>query len=117
MQEGPAPRRDPAAAGARARLQATKNFGVLPGVYHGVVDCDSAAVVSWEFLPEAMPMRGGSSWMAAMQLCKEDPRIIKALARRGLTDMDKVVMEPWPTGPTAKTFENAPFDYTETDPV
>lgn len=94
-----------------------KNFGILPGVYHGVVNVETEEVVAWQFLPEAMPMRGGSNWMAAMKLCKEDPRIVEALSRRGIDDMDRVVMEPWPTGPTAKTFENAPFDYSETDAV
>ena len=83
----------------------------------GVVNLDTGSVTTWDYLPDAMPMRGGSSWMATMKLAKEDPRIIEALARRGITDVDKVVMEPWPTGPTAKTFENAPFDYSETDPV
>ena len=94
-----------------------KNWGVTPGVYTGVVNLDTGSVTTWDYLPDAMPMRGGSSWMATMKLAKEDPRIIEALARRGITDVDKVVMEPWPTGPTAKTFENAPFDYSETDPV
>lgn len=81
---------------------ASKNFGVGPGLYHGVVNVETEDIVSWQFLPDAMPMRPGSNWMAAMKLCKEDPCIVEALARRGIDDMDRVVMEPWPTGPTAK---------------
>ena len=112
----------PPPARARAEIcvctdKGNKNWGVTPGVYTGVVNLETGSVTTWDYLPDAMPMRGGSSWMATMKLAKEDPRIIEALARRGITDVDKVVMEPWPTGPTAKTFENAPFDYSETDPV
>lgn len=81
---------------------ATKNFGVGPGVYRGVVNVETEDVVSWQFLPDAMPMRPGSNWMATMKLCKEEPRIVEALARRGIDNIDRVVMEPWPTGPTAK---------------
>ena len=44
----------------------------------------------------------GQQLDATMKLCKEEPRIVEALARRGIDNIDRVVMEPWPTGPTAK---------------
>ena len=94
-----------------------ENHGLGPGMWDGIVNLDSGTVTSWRFLPDAMPMRNGGSWIGSMMAIRENTEVKAALARRGITDPKKVVMEPWPTGPTAKTFASSPFDYSELEPA
>jgi primary-amine oxidase len=62
-------------------------------------------------------MRQPGNWMASMSMLAKNPELVAALARRQITDLKKVHMEPWPTGPTGKTFRDAPYDYAELEPA
>ncbi|MCO8277518.1 primary-amine oxidase [Actinoplanes sp. TRM 88003] len=68
------------------------------GTFDVVVDVDAGKVVS------STPITDGSApvllqeFELAPELIKQDPRYREALAKRGITDMDKVQIDPWGVG-------------------
>ncbi|ONG55981.1 tyramine oxidase [Pseudoroseomonas deserti] len=69
-----------------------------PGVWRLVVDLDAAAVVDRKHLPDARPMIQIEQFFGIEDLVRQDPRFIAACARRGITDMQKVCVDPWSAG-------------------
>ena len=85
---GPAPRE------ARVNLFRTGE----PGVWRLTVSLATAAVASAEFLAGAFPMIQLEEFLAIEEVVRNDPDFIAACARRGVTDMSKVCVDPWSAG-------------------
>ncbi len=66
--------------------------------YRAVVSLTGDAVLSWAHEPDGQP----NMTMDEMHDCdvamRQEPRVIEALARRGITDMDHVLVEAWAYG-------------------
>jgi len=68
------------------------------GVWRFVVSLSDGRILSSVHLPEARPMIQLEEFMAIEGLVKADPRFIEACAKRGITDMDLVCVDPWSAG-------------------
>lgn len=67
--------------------------------YEAVVSLDREEIGSWEEVPEEVqPPIVLEEFDECEQACKENPEFQEALARRGITDMDLVVVVPWSAG-------------------
>lgn len=67
--------------------------------YEGIVDLTAGTVAGWNELPTgAQPPVMLDEFAEAEANCKKDPRVVDALASRGLTDLDLVCIEPWSAG-------------------
>lgn len=67
--------------------------------YEAVVDVRARAVTRWTQLPHGtQPPVMLDEFAEAEENCKKDPRVIEALAGRGLHDLDLVCIEPWSAG-------------------
>ena len=67
------------------------------GTYEAVVSLTRREVVSWvRSDDQAMNLLG--EMMGAIELTKADPRYVDALAKRGITDLDSLQLDPWPAG-------------------
>jgi primary-amine oxidase len=60
-----------------------------------VVSLAGDAVVSWDELPGQQPNMTVDEWHECDLLVHGDPRLIEALARRGITDLSRVVTDMW----------------------
>jgi primary-amine oxidase len=63
-----------------------------------VVDLDADAVVSSSVITDGAAPVLLEEFDLAPDLIKQDPRYVEALALRGITDMDKVQIDPWGVG-------------------
>lgn len=63
-----------------------------------LVSLDEERVVSATAVPGAQPLILDEEWAADADHIKADPRLRAALARRGVTDLATVLVEPWPAG-------------------
>ena len=63
--------------------------------YRAVVAFDSDSVVSWEALEGIQPNLTPDEWHECDAALRSEPRLIEALAARGITDMDKVLIDVW----------------------
>jgi hypothetical protein len=61
------------------------------------VSLDTGTVVSDAPMPGVQPPLMMEKWAASADQIKADPRFRAAMARRGITDMAKVQIDPWPT--------------------
>ncbi|MBT8163646.1 tyramine oxidase, partial [Arthrobacter sp. GN70] len=67
--------------------------------FEAVVDLDGGLVSSWTQLGKGVqPPFMLDEFDECEVNCKKDPRVIEALAKRGLTDLDLVCFEPWSVG-------------------
>jgi primary-amine oxidase len=67
--------------------------------YEAVVSLKTAEVATWKPLPAgSQPPVMLDEFAEAEENCKKDPRVVEALAKRGLTDLDLVCIEPWSAG-------------------
>lgn len=82
--------------GRRARVLA------VPGPEAALVDAtvalDSGEVVEWQEHPDARPALGFEESFNAIVALHEHEGFKAALAARGITDLSKVQIDPWPTG-------------------
>jgi primary-amine oxidase len=62
------------------------------------VGLDEAAVVGRVAVPGVQPLVTLEEWVTNGEQIKADPRFRVALARRGITDMSLVQVDPWPAG-------------------
>lgn len=76
------------------------------GVWKLTVSLDEKRVLSRRFFPTARPMIQLEQFMAVEAWVKADPAFIAACAKRGITDMAKVCVDPWSAG----NFGNADED-------
>ena len=75
---------------------------IVPGpdadVVDAVVDPDRGSVVSWRDVPDARPGLLFEEAINAIAVLNEHPDWKVALERRGITDVSKVQIDPWPAG-------------------
>ena len=67
--------------------------------YEAVVDLDQGLVAGWTRLPAGVqPAIMLDEFGECEEHCKADARVVEALAKRELTDLDLVCIEPWSAG-------------------
>ena len=66
--------------------------------YRAVVSLTGDAVTSWEHLPGRQPNMTVDEWHECDHMLREHPALAKALARRGITDMSRVLTDMWAYG-------------------
>ncbi len=75
---------------------------VVPGptadLVEVVVDAGNGAVLEWEDLPGMRPALGMDESFEAVIALHDHPDWVAALAKRGITDLEQVQIDPWPTG-------------------
>ncbi|MEZ5923643.1 MAG: primary-amine oxidase [Hyphomicrobiaceae bacterium] len=67
-------------------------------LFEAVVDLDKGRLDSWTERKHAFPRIGPDEFLDAEKLALADPRFVKALKRRGITDLSLVCCDPWSTG-------------------
>jgi primary-amine oxidase len=67
-------------------------------VYKARVDLGAERVTAWEHVPEGQPNMTVDEFNECDAALRRDPRVIEALARRGITDMDRVLIDTWAYG-------------------
>jgi primary-amine oxidase len=80
----------------RARLVVLP--GPEPAVVEAEVDLATGEVVVWEERDDVRPALLFDDSYRSILALKADPHYRAALARRGITDMEQVQIDPWPTG-------------------
>ena len=67
-------------------------------VSEAVVDLSQGAIERWRDLPGFKPALLFDESLAAICAVQEDPAWLAALARRGITDLTNIQIDPWPAG-------------------
>ena len=67
-------------------------------VYIGVVSLSQDSVVSFDHQPGVQPNMTLDEWHDCDATLRKDPRVIEALAKRGITDISKVFIDTWTFG-------------------
>jgi primary-amine oxidase len=67
-------------------------------VRFAVGDPGGDRLVSWEDLPGVQPNMTVDEWHECDELARRDPRLVAALARRGVTDLGLVLVDTWAYG-------------------
>jgi primary-amine oxidase len=66
--------------------------------YRAVVSLTGAAVTAWEHLPGQQPNMTVDEWHECDEMLRAHPALTDALARRGITDMSRVLTDMWAYG-------------------
>ncbi len=66
--------------------------------YKAVVSLDEDRVVSWEHRPGEQPNVTVDEYHECDVALRRDPKVVEALAARGVTDMEKVLFDVWAYG-------------------
>lgn len=66
--------------------------------YEAIVSLASGRVPSWRELPDVQPPLMSEEFVAAEQAVKADRRWQDAMRRRGIADLDNVMLDPWSLG-------------------
>jgi primary-amine oxidase len=80
------------------RLRAMVVLGPGPGVVDAVIDLDRGEVESWDVHPDQQPALLVGEAMATIAALRADPRFQEAIRKRGIDDMARVQIDPWPPG-------------------
>ena len=64
----------------------------------GVVDLGAERLVSWDHVPGVQARIPPEEFVLSDAIAKADPRVVEALAKRGITDLSKVLIETWAPG-------------------
>ena len=67
-------------------------------VYKALVALGEDRVASWEHQPDGQPNMTVDEFHECDATLRRDPRVIEALARRGITDLDRVLIDTWAYG-------------------
>ena len=67
-------------------------------VYKARVDLDGDRVTAWDHVPDGQPNMTVDEFTECDATLRKDPRVIEALAGRGITDMDRVLIDTWAYG-------------------
>lgn len=67
-------------------------------VYEAIVSLTRGELISWKHIPGVQPHIMYDEFVECEAACKADPAFRAALAKRGVTDMDLVMVEPWSAG-------------------
>jgi primary-amine oxidase len=85
---------DPIRREARVNVYRTGDIGV----WRMLVSITDRKLLAKEFLPEARPMIQLEEFLEIEAAVKRDPAFIEACARRGITDVSLVCVDPWSGG-------------------
>jgi primary-amine oxidase len=66
--------------------------------YRGVISLTGDRIESWDHLPDQHPNMTVDEWHECDEMVRAEPRVAEALARRGVTDMDRVLVDVWAYG-------------------
>jgi primary-amine oxidase len=66
--------------------------------YRAVVSLTDAAVTAWEQLPGQQPNMTLDEWHECDEMLRGSPQLAAALARRGITDLSRVLTDLWAYG-------------------
>ena len=66
--------------------------------YEAVVSLTEGKVASWREVPGIQPPLMFEEILAAEEAIKKDPRWQEAMRKRGVTDFENVMIDPWPLG-------------------
>ena len=66
--------------------------------YEAIVDLTAASVTSWKHIPGVQPSVMIDEFFECEQVVKANPLFQAALAKRGVTDMEMVMVDPWSAG-------------------
>jgi primary-amine oxidase len=66
--------------------------------YRAAVSLADATVTAWEDLPGQQPNMTLDEWHECDEMLRGHPRLVEALARRGITDMSLVLTDVWAYG-------------------
>jgi primary-amine oxidase len=80
------------------RLRAMVVKGPGPGVVDAVIDVGRREVASWDEHPDQQPALLVGEAMATIAALRADPRFQEAIRKRGIDDMERVQIDPWPPG-------------------
>jgi len=88
------------AAGRATPREARANvfLGDAPGVWRLTISLSDAAITSKTFLPTMKPMIQLEQFMVIEDIVRAHPDFIAACAKRGITDMSLVCVDPWSAG-------------------
>ena len=64
----------------------------------GLVDLRAGQLLSWDHVPGVQARIPPEEFAASDKIAKADPRVIEALAKRGITDLSNVLIETWAPG-------------------
>ena len=67
-------------------------------VYKARVALGDDRVVAWEHQPDGQPNMTVDEFHECDEALRRDPRVIEALANRGITDLDRVLIDTWAYG-------------------
>ena len=81
--------------------------GGVGATYEAIVDINAGSVTSWQHIPGAQPSIMLEEFFACEQAVKAHPDFQAALARRGITDLDLVCVDPWSSGNFGGEDENS----------
>ena len=65
---------------------------------NGIVNLDDDQIETWQHVKDAQARIVPDEFSAGDQLVKQDQRFVEALEKRGITDLDKVLVETWAAG-------------------
>jgi len=66
--------------------------------FDGVVDLTAGKLERWQHVPGAQARIVADEFLEGERIAKADPAFRTACAKRGITDMDRVLVEPWSAG-------------------
>lgn len=66
--------------------------------YEVIVSLSEGRVVTWQHIPDVQPSIMGDEFFECEQLLKSNPEFQAALRKRGITDFDLVMVDPWSAG-------------------
>ena len=66
--------------------------------YGALVSLSEDRVVQWRHEPDGQPNMTGDEFHECDEAMRREPRVIDALARRGIVDIDRVLIEAWAYG-------------------
>ncbi|HEY3772837.1 MAG TPA: primary-amine oxidase [Solirubrobacteraceae bacterium] len=67
-------------------------------VYQGLVSLTEDRVLNWRLEPDGQPNMTNDEYYECDAALRRDPRVIEAMRRRGITDMDLVLIDTWAYG-------------------
>ncbi|HEX5780416.1 MAG TPA: tyramine oxidase, partial [Solirubrobacteraceae bacterium] len=67
-------------------------------VFKSLVNVSQDAVETWDHVPDGQPNMTVDEFEECNEILRRDPRVIEALARRGITDMEHVLIDTWAYG-------------------
>ncbi|MGA9858836.1 MAG: primary-amine oxidase [Solirubrobacteraceae bacterium] len=66
--------------------------------YKALVSLSEDRVIDWHHAPDGQPNMTVDEFYECDAVMRREPRVIEALAKRGITDMDRVLVEAWAYG-------------------